>query len=146
MILDEGNYQPTSLDAIASHFVCKLCLNMVFDAKQCCNKSCEILFCAPCIAKKRTKSSWSCPNCGERQAPVDVNRKLRQFMELLKIVCPGCKEGFMYTQIVDHIEKCDEALKLKNRERPTGGGNKEEQKAAIAEAQYQRRQTQMNKF
>lgn len=42
-----------------------------------------------------------------------MNKKVKNVLELLKVVCPGCGEAYMHGQIASHISTCEQALELK---------------------------------
>jgi uncharacterized protein (DUF983 family) len=68
----------------------------------------------------------NCVVCHNGQHPItiDLHRKLKDFIELLKFVCPGCSEGYMYNEIQKHMSECEEAIKVKadGRKAPASGG------------------------
>lgn len=79
-----------------------------------------------------------------------MHRKLKDFIELIKLICPGCNEGYMYNEINSHMEKCEDAIKVKaeGRKLPAGTGQQQtqDQLALIQKASSIRRQTMANKF
>jgi len=112
LLIDESNFKPTSLAPVLHHFMCSHCRNVVQDPKQCFSKNCQVLYCAGCVQTKLKNGAWMCPMCRERQAPVDIHRRLKEFLQLLKFNCPGCSESMMYEMMIKHIVNCEAALKV----------------------------------
>ena len=52
-----------------------------------------------------------------------MHRKLKEFIGLLRIVCPGCGEGFQYSHIFDHMAQCEEAARVKEEGRTSNSAN-----------------------
>jgi hypothetical protein len=38
-------------------------------------------------------------------------------MDMLKLNCPGCKNGFIYSQLYKHIEECEGCITIKKEGR-----------------------------
>ena len=55
--------------------------------------------------------NWCCPVCNDKAKPVDMHRKLKEFITLLKFICPGCSKNFQYESAIAHIKNCEAALK-----------------------------------
>lgn len=73
--------------------------------------------------------------------PVDLHRRLKDFLELLKFNCPGCSENLMYNQMLEHLKTCEEAKKVAKE-----GRSKEETKKDHAAIMNNRRITMAEKF
>ena len=120
-MLDQENYMPTALTPIVHHFLCNICRNIVQDGKQCARRACSVLFCGGCVTGKQ--AGWKCPVCQERGCPIDMHRKLKDFITLLKFNCPGCSKNMNYESMLKHVETCEEAMKVQKEGR--GGDNEE---------------------
>lgn len=138
-MVDQEMFQPTSLQPILHHFICNLCQFVVQDPRQCAQKSCSILFCNLCV---QSVKGWKCPQCSERSMPVDMHRKLKEFITLLKFNCPGCSENMMYEPMLKHIENCEAAKKVQ----ADGRDQHDVQKVDHAKVLMLRRETIANKF
>jgi hypothetical protein len=46
-----------------------------------------------------------------KSRPEEMHRKLKDFITLLRFICPGCSKGFQYESAVNHIKECELALK-----------------------------------
>ena len=70
-------------------------------------------------------------------------------MEMLKITCPGCKEGIMHSQMVNHMKTCEGIAKLKangGRKFDTASADDDNKAEEIAMANEARRITLAKKF
>lgn len=138
IVIDESSFRPTSLESIVHHFICKLCNSVIVEGRQCHNKNCCMLFCKGCVDSKRP---WGCPICQTRSEPVDMHRRLKDFVQLLKFVCPGCSESLMYQQMLEHIKTCEEAKNAIKEGRTQKAGSNQ-----VEEANMNRRITMIDKF
>ena len=109
-MVDGTDFKPTPLQPLYSHFICKLCDSIVYEGRQCANRNCSVLYCGHCVKDKIR--SWRCNECGEGKAPVDLHKRVRDFIELLRLVCPGCNEEMMYKQMFDHLNSCEGVLEI----------------------------------
>ena len=110
MMVTEDQFMPTGPLAITNHFTCKFCEAVVFDGgKECSNLRCQVLFCEGCAGNG---NSIRCPRCGQNGVPKSINKKVESLMQILKFICPGCKEGFQHNQIVKHMAQCEDAIAL----------------------------------
>lgn len=82
-MITDGDFRPTPLTPILHHFVCKLCKLVVLDGRQCANINCCVLFCSACVGEQIRKGKWSCPQCRERSVPIDMHRRVKDFLEIL---------------------------------------------------------------
>lgn len=57
--------------------------------------------------------------------PVELHRRIKDFLELLKFHCPGCSEMFMYQEMYEHVKTCEEAIKIYKEGRGTEGEKKD---------------------
>jgi len=73
--------------------------------------------------------------------PIDLHRRIKDFLEILKFNCPGCSETFMYSQMNEHVKTCDEAIKVYKNGRETAGEKKDHQAVML-----NRRITMAQKF
>ena len=73
--------------------------------------------------------------------PVDLHRRIKDFLELLKFNCPGCSEVFMYQQMYEHVKTCEDAVKIYKEGRATAGEKKDHQAVML-----NRRITMAEKF
>ena len=60
-------------------------------------------------------------------------------MELLKLICPGCQEGFLFQQIQKHMEQC-EGVKIIAKE-----GRKKETQMTTEDMVFNMQQASLNK-
>jgi len=112
-MVTENDFRPTSLNRVNHHFLCKMCKNLVWNPRQCANLNCQVLYCSGCCKQGVIR----CPSCNQNNRPVDINIKLKNFMDMLKINCPGCKNGFIYSQLCKHMEECDGCKTIKKEGR-----------------------------
>ena len=47
----------------------------------------------------------------------EIDRKVKNFMEIIQMVCPGCNEAFMHNQMIDHMKNCEAAKELATKGR-----------------------------
>ena len=106
--VDETMFRPTSLNPILHLFTCKICDSVIYEGQQCTNQRCPALYCKQCLPQYR-----NCVLCGERRIPGDMHKRVREMIELLRLVCPGCNEEFMYRQMFEHLPSCEGAQKIK---------------------------------
>lgn len=124
LMLDSENFKPSSLNPIYQHFICKICDSIIFEGKQCSNRSCSVLYCGPCVKDKIR--SWRCNECGDGKAPLELHKRVRDMVELLRLICPGCNEEMMYKQMFEHIKNCDGVIEISKN----GRTGEDEAKAA----------------
>ena len=102
--VEESQFRPTSLAGVYHLFLCKLCDSIVYDGQQCVGKSCSALYCKHCLSQYR-----ACVVCNERRIPGDMHKRVREMIELFRLICPGCNEEFMYKQMYEHLSTCEGA-------------------------------------
>lgn len=63
----------------------------------------------------------------------EIDRKVKNFMEMIQMVCPGCNEAIMHNQIVKHMAGCEEAKALAAKGREFDTVNDVDAKLAMQE-------------
>ena len=85
-------------------FVCGLCKFIVAPFPMEC-PGCNSLFCEGCVRMQR---SWTCTvqSCRSRMQPTEMHRSVKEILELVTFVCPGCNEKKRYQAFFDHVQSC----------------------------------------
>jgi hypothetical protein len=89
----------------ADLFVCGLCQFIVSPFPMQCS-SCNNLYCEECVKKLY---SWKCTNhtCKDQTSkPEELHRSVREILEQLHFLCPGCKEDLKYEEAFKHTAVC----------------------------------------
>lgn len=116
IMVTSDDYQPTNILSISRHFVCVACERLVFlDGRECGNMHCQVLLCSNCVGGR---TRMRCPKCHQNVEWPEINRKVKNIMEMFKINCPGgCGESFLMNQLAQHMEECEMAKALKDKPR-----------------------------
>ncbi len=95
----------TPMAPVSDLFVCGLCKYIVSPFPQQCS-ACNLLYCQECV---RNLYRWKCPNhrCKEANSePETLHRSVREILEQMHFVCPGCKLDLCYEEAFKHVTQC----------------------------------------
>lgn len=91
----------------AENFKCAICLNMVWNPRQC--KKCVGIFCDGCLKKYRKNT---CPLCNNNNfVNNQVNVIVKNTLDLISLRClAGCGRIITYSRILEHYKECTKTL------------------------------------
>lgn len=90
-------------------FACGLCKFIVQPFPLEC-PACNGLYCEDCV---KSSPRWACQApikgvpCQSRLAPVKLHRDVKEVLENLQFLCPGCKQNLKYETFFEHVKDCD---------------------------------------
>jgi WD40 repeat protein len=108
---DEFNIDPElvtgDLNFLKPQFICTLCKYFVLDPKLC--SQCQAIFCQKCILKYKSLNDKKCPNSCEQFEEVELNKSLKNILNLMEIKCPSNNHecgSFLYENFKTHLSDC----------------------------------------
>ena len=86
-------------------FICGFCKYIVQPFPLEC-PDCNALYCGKCV---QSQMRWCCQvmQCGSMQRPVEMHRSVKEILEMMMIICPGCEKKMRYESAFEHISQCD---------------------------------------
>ena len=104
----------TSDKRLLEKYNCLICKKFPFDPVECItsqnsNKYCSAILCKPCYENRMKFSKYkSCPlGCSNDIMKVRNARFIKEAIDLyVKIKCPECNETPIYSEYINHLEKC----------------------------------------
>jgi WD40 repeat protein len=109
---DEFNIDPElvvgDLKFLKPQFICTICKYFVMDPRLC--SQCQTIFCQKCISKFSNQNGQRCPNHCDNFTEVELNKSLKNILNLMEIKCPSnhvdCQSSFIYENFKAHLSEC----------------------------------------